>query len=663
MRGIAENRALTWVRDWRLWVAVVVLAGVFVVDMRVPQMTVAPFFAVPVVAAATFAGPVLVGFLAAAAVGLDLLAGWIGADWGSEAFWQRFSALVIVGLLAMYVAHAAFESRGRLRESEERSRLLAENASDVVVLMGSDGVVGWVSPSVEAALGRRPEDVIGARFSEFLHEDDQSPFAVELARAVKETWEASAIELRSRRSDGTLVWLSATCHAVDPDMVVVGLREVDAQVRARISLERAEARYRRLTEDMQDVVWTLDIETLMFTYVSPSVFALRGYTPEEVMATPMDAALTSEDSTRVRQLLAGRATRQADGSSAERRYFVEEVEQPCKDGSTVWTEVITHYAVDETTGALEVHGVSRNIAQRRAAEASLVASEARLRMIVDASSDVILQDRDGVVEWVSPALTATLGWLPDQWVGKALMEFVHSEDLEAARTGRKDVDEEMPVVFRVRMRDSDGGHRWVEFHTSSIGEVTGGASSFVSTFRNVDDVVDRELALWRRATLDDLTGAFKRDEGLRLLARGITTRRPGVQTAALFCDVDLFKDVNDARGHAVGDVVLGVVADRIRGSVRGGDAIVRMGGDEFLIILEGVHDLEEATMIAEEIRRSLSEPVDVGNHDVAVTVSIGVTLCSAGEDADSLVARADGAMYQAKRAGRNQVIVGVAELR
>jgi diguanylate cyclase (GGDEF)-like protein len=91
--------------------------------------------------------------------------------------------------------------------------------------------------------------------------------------------------------------------------------------------------------------------------------------------------------------------------------------------------------------------------------------------------------------------------------------------------------------------------------------------------------------------------------------------------------------------------------------------IVRMGGDEFLIILEGVHDLEEATMIAEEIRRSVSEPVDVGNHDVAVTVSIGVTLCSAGEDADSLVARADGAMYQAKRAGRNQVIVGVAELR
>jgi diguanylate cyclase (GGDEF)-like protein len=178
----------------------------------------------------------------------------------------------------------------------------------------------------------------------------------------------------------------------------------------------------------------------------------------------------------------------------------------------------------------------------------------------------------------------------------------------------------------------------------------------VSIFRNVDDVVDHELALLRRATLDDLTGAFKRDEGLRLLAKGITTRRPGSQTAALFCDVDLFKEVNDARGHAVGDVVLSVVADRIRSSVRGGDVIVRMGGDEFLIILHGVHDLDQATKIAEGIRRSVSEPVDVGNHDVAVTVSIGVTLCSAGEDADSLVARADFAMYQAKRTGRNQVV-------
>ncbi len=662
MRGVLGGRAITSVRDWRLWVAVAVLAAVFVVDMLVPQMTVAPFFAVPVVAAATFAGPVVVGVLAAVAVGIDLLAGWIGGDWGSEAFWQRFAALVIVGLLAMYVAHAAFESRRRLHESEERSRLLADNASDVVLLLNAHGVVKWASPSVVAAMGWRLEDVVGASLLEFLHTDDQAAFAAELTRAVDENDALTTTEIRARHSDGTFLWLSANGHAVGRQQAVVALRNVDAQVRDRISLERAEARYRRLTEDMQDVVWTLDVETLMFTYVSPSVFVLRGYTPDEVMATPMDAALTPEDSTRVRQLLAGRAARQADGSIAERQYFIEEVEQPCKDGSTVWTEVITHYAVDETTGALEVHGVSRNIAQRRAAEASLVASEARFRMIVEASSDVILQDRDGVIEWVSPALTAALGWLPDEWVGTSLTEFVHFEDLEAARTGRQDVDEEMPVVFRVRMRDSDGGHRWVEFHTSSIAEVDGGVPRFVSTFRNVDDVVDHELALWRRATLDDLTGAFKRDEGLTLLARGITTRRPGVQTATLFCDVDLFKEVNDARGHAVGDVVLSVVADRIRGSVRGGDVIVRMGGDEFLIILEGVHDLEEATMIAEEVRRSVSEPVDVGNHDVTVTVSIGVTLCSAGEDADSLVARADLAMYQAKRAGRNQVIVGVAEL-
>jgi diguanylate cyclase (GGDEF)-like protein/PAS domain S-box-containing protein len=663
MRGIVGRRAITSVRDWRLWVAVAVLAGVFAVDMLVPQMTVAPFFAVPVVAAATFAAPVMVGGLAAVAVGLDLLAGWIGEDWGSEDFWQRFAALVIVGLLATYVAHAAFESRRRLRESEERSRLLAENVSDVVMLLSADGVVAWASPSVRVVMGWRLEDVVGASLLEFLHTDDQSALGAELTRAVNEKGALTATEIRARRADGTFVWLSANGHEVDRQQAVVALRDVDAQVRDRISLERAEARYRRLTEDMQDVVWTLDVETLMFTYVSPSVFDLRGYTPGEVMATPMDAALTSEDSTRVRQLLSGRATRQSDGSIANDRYFVENVEQPCKDGSTVWTEVITHYAVDETTGALEVHGVSRNIAQRRAAEASLVASEARLRMIVEASSDVIMQDRDGVIEWVSPALTAALGWIPDQWVGKSLMEFVYSEDREAAQAGRNDLDEGTPAVFRVRLRDSDGGHRWVEFHTSSIAEATGGVSSFVSTFRNVDDVVDHELALWRRATLDDLTGAYKRDEGLRLLARGITTRRPGAQTAALFCDVDLFKEVNDARGHAIGDVVLSVVADRIRGRVRDGDVIVRMGGDEFLIILEGVHDLEEATMIAEEIRRSVSEPVDAGNHDVAVTVSIGVTLCSAGEDADSLVARADLAMYQAKRAGRNQVIVGVAEMR
>ena len=146
------------------------------------------------------------------------------------------------------------------------------------------------------------------------------------------------------------------------------------------ALRESEERYRRLTETIHDVIWTLDVDTLRFTYVSPSVKQLRGYTPEEIMAEPMDAALTPEHAAYVRQRMAERRAEFLNGEAAQNiPFYLEEVQQPRKDGTLVWTEVATQYMRNPRTGRLEVHGVTRDISARKQAEDALRNNESILR--------------------------------------------------------------------------------------------------------------------------------------------------------------------------------------------------------------------------------------------------------------------------------------------
>ena len=180
----------------------------------------------------------------------------------------------------------------------------------------------------------------------------------------------------------------------------------------------------------------------------------------------------------------------------------------------------------------------------------------------------------------------------------------------------------------------------------------------VASFRTIDLEIQAEEELERRARYDDLTGVLKRNEALqRLSVRGDSRRDPGGHRAVLFIDVDGLKQINDTHGHRAGDTALRTLALRIAEVVREEDPIARMGGDEFLVILEGVHDTGEAYAIAEKIRAACATPIVVAGEILTATVSVGVTLVGAHEHADEVVARADLAMYAAKQEGRNQVRV------
>jgi diguanylate cyclase (GGDEF)-like protein len=140
----------------------------------------------------------------------------------------------------------------------------------------------------------------------------------------------------------------------------------------------------------------------------------------------------------------------------------------------------------------------------------------------------------------------------------------------------------------------------------------------------------------------------------RLTQAIASAQRRGAGLAVLFLDLDRFKHINDSLGHAMGDSLIQSVARRLLACVRSSDTVSRLGGDEFVIVLSELDQVEDATIAADKVLAVLAAPHSVGQHDLDVTVSIGVSTFPAdGQDAETLIKNADTAMYQAKENGRN----------
>ena len=192
--------------------------------------------------------------------------------------------------------------------------------------------------------------------------------------------------------------------------------------------------------------------------------------------------------------------------------------------------------------------------------------------------------------------------------------------------------------------------------SASIRDITERREQEVELRRQHEELLVAKRELERLARLDALTGLVNHAETITGLEAALQCRRdPGSDLGVLFCDTDNFKAVNDTWGHNVGDFVLSTIAARIRDCVREGDTVGRVGGDEMMILLPGVHNLEEVVAVGNKIRARIAEPIDYLGQTIRVTLSIGATLALPGESVSQMTTRADVAMYAAKQAGRDMV--------
>ncbi|SHN13844.1 diguanylate cyclase domain-containing protein [Rhizobacter sp. OV335] len=331
------------------------------------------------------------------------------------------------------------------------------------------------------------------------------------------------------------------------------------------------------------------------------------------------------------------------------------------DGHHIWLSTRAMIVERGSKGeAIRIIGTHLDITERKQAEQQNARNEERLSLALEGSS-LALFDWDLVSGDIfhsaqaaamrgDPAIETTTPAVEQQ-------RFVHPEDLPGLISRLKDALTGATELYSAefRQRRNNGGWVWVRAQGRVVQrDASGRALRLAGTYADVNDRKIAESRLRRLAEFDTLTGLPNRALFHDRLQQAMARANRGGPMALLFLDVDRFKDINDTLGHEAGDKLLKVFAIRMQAAVRESDTVARLAGDEFTIILEGLRDAADARMLAGKMVETLRQPIELGGQSVEVTASIGVTLCIPGEGDDAaLLRRADAALYEAKRRGRN----------
>ena len=277
--------------------------------------------------------------------------------------------------------------------------------------------------------------------------------------------------------------------------------------------------------------------------------------------------------------------------------------------------------------------------------------ERRFRSLVQHSTDVFsIVSASGEILYESPAVESAFGFRPVDRVGTNAFAGVHPDDLPSVEARLEQVLQTNGAEASAEFRylHSDGSWRWVAaFGKNLIRDPAIGGIAV--NYRDITEQRDLEEQLRRQAFEDPLTGlanrALLRDRLEHAVER--SRRSSGTGVVMFFLDLDDFKNVNDSLGHAAGDALLSLVAQRIRGSVRGVDTVARLGGDEFAVLAEDVGDTGPEEL-GHRLLEALAPPFVVSGEEIFVRASVGYAISAAGDDGDVLLRNADLAMYQAK---------------
>ena len=302
--------------------------------------------------------------------------------------------------------------------------------------------------------------------------------------------------------------------------------------------------------------------------------------------------------------------------------------------------------------------------ERRASEEQKFVELERAEVTLNSIGDAVMTtDTMGNVTYLNAEAEGLTGWTRSEAFARPLAEVF---DVTDGLTGQHAQDPSRLAIDhnkKVRLKGNyilvgrEGNETAIEHSAAPIHDRQGNILGAVIVFRDVIVSRERRLQMLHLAEHDALTDLPNRLLLNDRLARSIAlARRYGRRLAVLFLDCDRFKHINDTLGHAIGDQVLRSVAKRLTTCVRESDTVSRHGGDEFLVLLSELDHPEDAEAIAQKIVMSVAEPHLVAGHELQLTASVGIALYPEdGQDAQSLIMRADTAMYYAKNTGRNRV--------
>ncbi|WP_328290131.1 diguanylate cyclase domain-containing protein [Nocardia aurantiaca] len=417
---------------------------------------------------------------------------------------------------------------------------------------------------------------------------------------------------------------------------------------APANVEQLAQRYRSLVDYSPDGVVVHERGTVV--YANPAMLRLLAAgNPDEVIGQPVTNFVEPHSVEpmldRIRRLtIAGTASDpsemtlvRCDGGSIE----VETVSV-----LTAWHEHLAYQVV--------VHDLTQ---QRRAEAAQRRAEQFFASVVSQLEEGVVVIDREGRIESANPAARRIFGYEADDLVGTHIYDLplcLLDANAQPMPTSwypviRTLATGETVTRFVFGLDRPDGLRRWLSANSRLLNP-SDPDSPAVSSFNDITEFRASRRQLEYQATHDPLTGLANRALVLSRLAAALGTTENLPVSSVLFIDLDGFKTINDTLGHAIGDTVLQIVAQRLQRGLRSDDIVGRIGGDEFLVLLSGRTLGDDLDSLIARLRQAMAEPIIARGHRIQVDASIGVTHLHAGDNRtpEAVLHDADLAMYRAK---------------
>ena len=533
--------------------------------------------------------------------------------------------------------------------------LAVEQNPASIIITDIDGKIEFANDTFLATTGYALDEVLGK--TPLLVQSDDTP-----REAYAELWrEISAGriwrgDLQNRRKDGGQYWervLVAPIKAPDGSIAsYIWINEDITELRALFDqLRDSDSRFRGVLATMVEGVAVLSPKG-HFIYSNPAAEnafgcpdgGLIGRRPEELPVERLRADGSLCPPGEFPLLVTLREQR-------ELRDITQGIR--ARDGSVRWLRVNT--CVLRSSGEGSHHGVVltfTDVTERQHAEEQL---RLAFEVINHTSEGVMVSDAQHRILSINPALERMIGLRNAQIIGRPSGAFVRALDDASFAAVNDALVSGRPWQGEVRLKKKTGRslHSWAAI--AVVRDNENRIKHHISVFSDMTERKEAQERIEFLAHHDPLTGLpnrlLLRDRVAQALAQALRMQN---RVALMFLDLDRFKTINDSLGHPVGDALLKEVVERLRTCVRDTDTICRQGGDEFVILLNDVRDSEAVSRIAEKIHLRMTEPVLVGKHQLSTSFSIGIALGpDDASDFDTLLQKADTAMYHAKEAGRN----------